>query len=304
VRGRYLMSADTRISVVIVRWKNGPELGRCLDSLLSGGADSGTEIIVVDSGSGDGGAKVIRREYPGVRVLELEENLGFAVSANRGAAMSSRPFLTLLNPDTVVPEGALVEMAGKLESGRAAGVVPLLETPGGDSQARWQLRRLPTLWDLCRGRSGAPVFRSSLPVAGMDIPQPAAAAWMLRRNIWEGLGGFDERFRPAWFEDVDFCFRLRAGIDAGEMERGFQLLTDVRVLHEGASSLHRLRKAEFVGIYLRNLLLFARIHFPGRAAFIAACIRWKIRLLALRNPELRPLVREIDGSAGGRSDLE
>jgi len=290
------MSADTRVSVVIVRWKNGPELGRCLDSLLRGGAAPGTEIIVVDSGSRDGGTRQLREGYPAIHILELEENLGFAAAANRGAAMSSRPFLALLNPDTIVPEGALAGMARELESTRAAGVVPLLETPGGESQARWQLRRLPTLWDLCRGRSGAPVSRSLWPAAGMDVPQPAAAAWMLRREIWDRLGGFDESFRPAWFEDVDFCLRLRALVDAGEIDSGFRLLSHVRVLHEGASSLNRLERAAFLRMYLRNLLLFARIHFPGRAGLVAFSIRLKVRVLALRNPELRGLLREIDAS--------
>ena len=76
----------------------------------------------------------------------------------------------------------------------------------------------------------------------VEVEQPAAAFWMLRRRAWEAIGGFDRRFHPAWFEDVDFCRRL--------LPAGWEILhfPGLRVgTHLGGSSLDRLGYAAFVG---------------------------------------------------------
>lgn len=288
------MPSNLPLSVVVVRWKNGPELRNCLESLLRAEGSAPMEIILVDSGSGDGGVEELRRDYPSVRMIELEENLGFGAAANRGVGLGSQPFIALLNPDTRMPVGSLRALVEGLGNSRAAGVVPLMSSPEGKSQARWQLRRLPRLWDLCCGRSGSPVSRNSLPAGRREIPQPAAAAWLLRREIWDLLEGFDERFRPAWWEDVDFCFRLRQLVETGEIETGFLLLENISVLHEGGSSLESMDRVEFLEIYCRNLLRFSKKHLPNRFGLIRSCLRFKLRVLSLWTPGLRGISKKVD----------
>ncbi len=90
---------------------------------------------------------------------------------------------------------------------RSPGPCPSSKDTDGVSQHRWQLRRLPTTLRLATGRSGAPAFAAT-PAAEQPVAQPAAAAWLVRRSVWQALGGFDEAFAPAWWEDVDFCARL------------------------------------------------------------------------------------------------
>ncbi len=288
------MGAEIPVAVIIVRWKNGPELRECLESLLNSRGERPAEMILVDSGSGDGGAEILARDFPSIRVLQLDRNLGFAAAANRGVSLSESPFVVLLNPDTIVPAGNLGRMLRGLEEVEAAGVVPRLVSPEGKAQTSWQLRRLPRVRDLCMGRSGRPF--SALPEAGStEIPQPAAAAWLLRREVWDRLGGFDERFFPAWWEDVDFCLRLRRFCDQGGSERGFVLLPEVELVHHGGASLSSLDQWDFLRIFHVNLLRYASLHHPQRLRLISFCLRMK---MMLRYPRHRGLRAEILEGAG------
>lgn len=283
------MEFELPVAVIIVRWKNGAELRGCLESLLNSRGERPAEIILVDSGSGDGGAEILARDFSSIRVLQLERNLGFAAAANRGVSMSESPFLILLNPDTIVPEGNLGRMLRRLKEVEAAGVIPRLVSPEGRAQASWQLRRLPRVRDLCLGRSGTP-FEFRRGPGPVEIPQPAAAAWMLHREVWEHLGGLDEGFSPAWWEDVDFCLRLRHYRDQGGVERGFVLLPDIEITHLGGASLSSLAKRDFLRIFHANLLRYAALHERESLGLISFCLRLK---LMLRYPWSRGLWSEI-----------
>ncbi|HSO22548.1 MAG TPA: glycosyltransferase family 2 protein [Chondromyces sp.] len=278
------MSAD--VHAVVVRWRGGDEAAACLQSLADHGGPRLAGVTLVDSGSGDGGAERLAARFGSVRVLALPDNLGFAHAANRGVDAGDAPLQLLLNPDTVVRTGAIDALATLLdEQPRAAGAVPLLEGPDGSTQHRWQLRRLPTAFRLAGGRGGAPAF-SAPPDAPRPVPQPAAAAWLVRRRVWRALGGFDEAVVPAWWEDVDFCARLAArlgdpGLDIGE---GFVVQPAARIGHRGGSSLAALGDAGFLEAYTRNLLRYAARHHAGRLG----CIRAGLRISLMARAALRP----------------
>jgi len=193
---------------VVVRWRGGHEIDRCLRSLITQTGERLSQIVLVDSGSGDDGAERLAAAFPEIEVMALDENLSFAHAANTGAASITEDFLFLLNPDTELEEDVVPALVAALEERpRTAGVVPLLVNSDGSEQHRWQLRRFPTVARLAMGRSGAPAFASP-PAATTVVAQPAAAAWMVRKDVWQTLGGFEETFAPAWWEDVDFCARL------------------------------------------------------------------------------------------------
>jgi len=256
------------LTVVIVRWKNGEELRRCIGSVS---AEYPEDIILVDSGSNDGGGKKLAEKYPQIRLLEFGENIGFAAAVNRGVSCGGAPFLAILNPDIVVSPGSLSRISSLLEQGNPSeGIVPQLLFSSGGSQFRWQLRRLPRLTDLCMGKPGKPAFRR-LPSSTVGIEQPAAAAWFFPRETWEKTGGFDESFSPAWWEDVDFCKRMK------EKRTGvFRFHPEITLRHEGASSLNRLPRKEFLAVYYRNLLHYAHRHHRRHIRLIRAAIRIKL----------------------------
>ncbi len=281
------MTADTL--AVVVRWRGGDEVRACLASLLAHGGPRLAGTVLVDSGSGDGGAERLAAEFPTVRVVSLEENLGFAHAANRGADEGGEERLLLLNPDTELLPGFLDELAGALDRRPAiAGTVPLLESADGATQHRWQLRRLPTALRLATGRSGGPAF-SAPPTSEQSVAQPAAAAWLVRRSVWQALDGFDEIFAPAWWEDVDFCARLeeRRGTGSFPATEGFVVHPAARILHHGGSSVASLGDEAFLTAYYRNLARYIARHHLQHAPAILNCLRLTLKIRAIAQPNRR-----------------
>jgi GT2 family glycosyltransferase len=285
------VSADTL--AVVVRWRGGDEVNVCVASLLSHGGARLARVVLVDSGSGDGGAERLAAEFPTVRVMALEENRGFAHAANRGAAEGGEPRLLLLNPDTELLPGSLDELAARLDRRPdIAGAVPLLEGTDGSPQHRWQLRRLPGSFRLATGRSGAPAFTAP-PTVEQPVAQPAAAAWLIRRSVWQSLGGFDEIFAPAWWEDVDFCARLerRRGTHSFPATEGFVVHPGARILHRGGSSVASLGAEAFLAAYHRNLARYITRHHPQYGPAILNCLRLTLKVRAVAQPSRRNAYR-------------
>ncbi len=285
------MTASVR--AVIVRWRGGDEIRQCLSSLLGSAGPLLANVVLVDSGSGDGGAERLASDYPDVEVMALAENRGFAFAAGCGATRGSEPFLLLLNPDIDVQAGAVEALVDLLDSRpRTAGVVPLLTSLDGESQHRWQLRQLPRAAHLALGLPGAPAF-SSPPRAPVPVAQPAAAAWLVRRTVWEKLGGLDPTFEPAWWEDVDFCARLhgRLGEPGFPADEGFVVQPAAQLLHGGGSSVAALGPAAFFSAYYTNLLRYTARHHPGRLGLIRKALRLSLLLRMLLRPAQRKALR-------------
>jgi len=283
------------MSAVVVRWRGGDETRRCLSSLTSADGCRPAQVVLVDSGSGDGGADRLAAEFPTVTTLALESNRGFAAAANAGALRCETPSILLLNPDTEVASPALEKLELALEAHpEAAGVVPMLCGADGRPQWRWQLRRLPTVLDLSLGRGGRPACRS-VPTRPSTIAQPAAAAWLVRRRVWQQLGGFDEGFVPAWWEDVDFCARLnsRLGTPGFGARRGFLVIPDAHLHHIGASSVAALGRNAFLLAYYGNLLRFASLHHAARIRHIRRTLCLSLWLRSVANPRSRAGYRAV-----------
>jgi hypothetical protein len=281
--------SSRRTTAVVVRWRGGGEVDRCLRALLEHGGRSLDRVVLVDSGSGDGGAERLAATFPAVDVVALATNRSFAFAANQGAARADSSFLLLLNPDTEVTAGAL-DALGEDLAGRpdAAGTVPLLIGRDGAPQHRWQLRRLPGLGRLAAGRGGAPMFPFREPAVPAPVEQPAAAAWLVRREVWDALGGLDESFAPAWWEDVDFCARLRRLVrDTGSPATGFWVVPQARVVHGGGSSLSSLTDSEFLLAFYRNLLRYAARHHPDHLASIRVGVTLSLQARAVLRPARR-----------------
>jgi GT2 family glycosyltransferase len=247
------------LSAVIVNWNSGDYLAQLLDSLESF-REALREVIVVDNGSTDSS----RRAAAGRRwvvSLNNESNTGFAAAANQGIRSALGAYVALLNPDVRVGEPALRELCTALEQAPAAAIVcGTLVGEDGRPQHRFQIRNLPTLRSVI---SDALFLDELLELAGLGpnltpapgfVEQPAAAFWVLRKSVWERLGGFDENFFPAWFEDVDFCRRLR--------DQGHQILwlPDWEAIHRGGLSLDVMGYRHFVRVYYGNLLKYWRKH--------------------------------------------
>lgn len=271
------------LSGVVVHWRNEEHLARLTAAWPR---DPRFELIVVDNGSSS------PLELGPARLVRPGRNLGFGGGANAGAAEARGAILLILNPDAVPEEGALDRLLEGFEAlPDVAGLAPRLVGPQGESQAGWQLRRLPSPWQLLL--QTFPVAGSSQsgsePEPGAAVEQPAAAALALRR---EAFDGFDEGFHPAWFEDVDLAVRLK--------KRGLVLrYWPAAVFRHGlGSTVPTLGYGRFLWIYYRNLTRYLRKHHGplwSLAARIALVPGMAVRLLLL--PLRRPRRAESRGEA-------
>ncbi|HSR54020.1 MAG TPA: glycosyltransferase family 2 protein [Acidobacteriota bacterium] len=266
------------VEAVIVNWNSGPLLSQAVESLR----EEGCPLIRVVDNASDAPCEVAGGAVEWIR---LKENRGFATGANTGIERAQSAFVLLSNPDVRVRPGSLGRL---LEAARAhpeAGVLcgPLLGEEGRP-QTVFQLRRLPTAWTvlsdaLFLDEALSWVRRDpSAPPRLTEVEQPAAAYWLVRREAWRELGGFDEDFAPAWFEDVDFCKRLR--------DAGWSILfhPQAPACHVGGYSLESLGRARFLRIFYGNLLLYLGKHHPRSLPWLRPAVKLglALRLFKLR----------------------
>lgn len=274
-----------QLSGVVVHWRNEELLAQLTSAWPR---DPRFELVVVDNGSSG------PLELGPARLVQPEANLGFGGGANAGAAEAQGPILLILNPDAIPEEGALDRLLEGFEAfPDAAGLAPKLVGPGGESQAGWQLRRLPSPWRLLlQAFPFAGMPEEDEPEPGAPVEQPAAAALALRREAFDSAGGFDAGFHPAWFEDVDLALRMKK---AGLVLRYWPAAV---FRHGMGSTVPRLGYGRFLWIYYRNLTRYLRKHHGplwALAARIALIPGVLIRLVLL--PLRRPRRAESRGEA-------
>jgi N-acetylglucosaminyl-diphospho-decaprenol L-rhamnosyltransferase len=258
------------VSVLVVSWNARDRLARG----LSAACQSAAQVVVVDNASTDGSADLVAERFPGVRLLRLARNLGFAGGVNEAARHATGRLLLLANPDALLTPGAVSRLAGVLANDATWGAAAArLVGPDGRPQDGFNVRRFPTLgtWtsdlllldELWPGNPARRRYRyADLRVDGrepIDVEQPAAACLMIRRDVFDAVGGMDERFGPAWFEDVDLCRRIRA--------RGWRiaLVPDARVEHHGGDAMRALGLARFTRAWYGNMERYVLKHHgvPG-----------------------------------------
>jgi GT2 family glycosyltransferase len=204
------VASELSVAVVIPSWNSAELLARCLDSLTDQGAE--LETIVVDNGSRDGTAELLRERD--VAHVSLPENVGFAAAVNLGAARTGAPMVLALNADTVLEPGSAGRLAQVLAAGEGLGGVQpriLQLEPEGDSapeRARLYSRGMVLSADGRAFEEGAGEEQDARSAARREIFGVCGAACLLRRELFERLGGYDERYF-AFYEDVDLNVRAR-----------------------------------------------------------------------------------------------
>jgi GT2 family glycosyltransferase len=220
------------ISVIIVNYNGARWLDACLTALL-GSAPPDTEVIGVDNNSTDE-SRAILQKFERVRVLALDQNHGFAGGNNAGARIARGDLLAFLNNDTRARAGWLEALRAPLERDAAIGFTtarlvymddPAIIDSAGDGWTRWG-------GAFKRGHGRAADAYSS----PGDVFGACGAAFMMRRPLFEELGGFDEDFFLA-FEDVDLSYRARL------LGQRCAYVPDAIVEHAGSASLGRLSES-------------------------------------------------------------
>ena len=184
------------------------------------------ELILVDDASPDHAASLVD-SVPGVRLIRLSKNVGYLGACNAGAAAARGRHLLLLNNDTEVRPGFLDALVRLLDD-KSVGVVgsKLVYPDGRLQEAGGIIFRDGTGWNYGRGESPSRFEYAFV----REVDYCSGASLLVRGELWQSLGGFDERYSPAYYEDVDLCFSAR--------EAGYRVLyqpASVVIHHEGAS---------------------------------------------------------------------
>jgi GT2 family glycosyltransferase len=273
-------------AVVIPNWNGARWLDGCLDSVAAQTA-APAEVLVVDNGSTDGSA-ARASDRPGVRVLELGRNTGFAVAANRGLIALSPHVdaVAVLNPDVVLAPDWLARTTAALAADPRVASVACKMVDMADPGHLYDTGDLLRRDGACeqRGRYTRDDGRYDAPG---EVFAACAGAALYRRAAVDEVGGFEERFF-LYLEDVELGLRLRL---AGWRCR----YEPVIARHAGeGSDVVPVRSVE--GWVERNTLLLAARHFPARwlplVAYRQAAWAWH----ALRSGRLGAHLRAAAGA--------
>ncbi len=271
----------SEIGIVLVTHNSEAEIGASLDAALRTGA----QVVVVDNASVDATYAEVQKRN--VRYIPNHANRGFAAAANQGTALLTSPYILFLNPDAVI-ETSLHPLREACDLPGAGGACGKLVGHDGSPQRGFMVRRLPTpaalifeVLLLNRLWPANPVNRRYRALdwdtaARIEVEQPAGAFLMVRREVLEQLGGFDEAFYPLWFEDVDLCRRM---IDRGNR---IYYVPGAVAKHTGGHSISRLPVELRRFYWYRSLLRYSAKHFAPishRAVCIAVIVGSLLRLV-------------------------
>jgi N-acetylglucosaminyl-diphospho-decaprenol L-rhamnosyltransferase len=209
-----------RASIQIVSHNTREMTLACLRSILHGAHSRDVEVIVVDNASDDGSPEAIEREFPEVRLISSPENLGFAGANNIAANQGSGIFLLLLNPDTLVYDQAIERLLKFADQQPQAGIWGGRTTFADGSLNPRSCWRFASLWSMfCQAVGLSAVFPTSrwfnseayggwMRDSVREVDFVTGCFLLIKRELWQQLGGFDERFFM-YAEEADLCYRAR-----------------------------------------------------------------------------------------------
>jgi GT2 family glycosyltransferase len=271
-----------KLSIVILCWNDMKVIGDCLRSIYSETQGIDIEVIVSDNGSTDGSVEFIHQHYPLARVLENGRNLGFARGNNEGIAQSSGQYILILNPDTIIHDGALEKWIAFADQHPEAGAFGC-RVLNVDGSFQHSGRPFPTIW---RSWVAALYLRplayfSDLFISdiytgwnGMTqrlIDWQSGCCVMFRGDLLKKLGGFDGQFFYH-FEEVDLCRRV--------WDAGFSIVytPEAVITHLGGQSVNRFPLRFELEKYRSRYRYFYKHFGPERARQCRRTILAWIRL--------------------------
>jgi len=232
-----------KLSVVILCWNDLKVITDCLTSIYVGTHSTEFEVIVSDNGSTDGSIQFIREKFPQVRLIENGRNLRFSKGNNVGIRASQGEYVLILNPDTIIHDGALDKLVAFADKHSEAGAFGcrVLNADGTYQGCIWPFPtpRSEWCWALhlhFLARYSDWFHPGSYVGWNGDTERtvgwPAGCFTLVRGKLLRHLGGFDEQFFY-YYEDTDLCRRI--------WDAGYSILytPTVSITHLGGQSTHK-----------------------------------------------------------------
>jgi N-acetylglucosaminyl-diphospho-decaprenol L-rhamnosyltransferase len=280
------------LSIIIVNWNTKDLLVGCLRSLFATVRDLDLEVVLLDNASTDGSADMVRMWFPQVKLIQSQQNVGFARGNNVALTHAMGQYVLLLNPDTVVLDGAVEQLYQALQIFPSLGAAGAqLLNPGGSCQPSWGY--FPSLWtevpglDRLRFTAPQPLVRNlhNKKPSTISVDWASGACLMIRREALDQVGLLDEDY---WLytEEADWCFRAqKAGWRIG-------WLPEAQVVHM-ARAASRQRYTETMIHFHRSRLLFLLKHRGRMQAYIVQAVLCLKAATWMVTPAISPLSRSF-----------
>lgn len=261
------------LSISIVSLNTSDLLRDCLNSLLQAPTRIAFEIIVVDNGSQDGSAEMLRAEFPQARLIRLDRNEGYTHPMNLGLRAGQGRYLLQLNPDTLVCPGMLDGLVEFMDARPAVGIAtPRVLNRDGTLQKQCR-RSAARPWDVFTYFLGlSKLFPKSRRFGGylmtyrrddelFEVEAVSGSCMIIRRGVVEQIGYLDEDFF-AYQEDTDYCFRAR--------EAGWKIfyVPGVSLVHFGGQGGSRVQPYHGILQWHRSYYLYYRKHLAKDYFFL------------------------------------
>ena len=259
-----------KLSVVIVSYNVRRFVEQCLDSVHKASEGIETEVFVVDNASQDDTVEPIGKEYPWVRLIANDDNLGFARANNIAIRQSVGEYVLLLNPDTIVAEQTLRQAVDFMDAHPKAGGVGVRMHNADGTLAPESRRAIPTPWVSCLKMLG---FTRRYYMSHLSWDEPgrieviSGAFCLLRRKALDQIGLLDEDFFM-YGEDIDLSFRLLKG--------GWEnWYVPCDIVHFKGESTQK-STFRYVHVFYQAMLIFFRKHYSHLSVFYTLPVKMAI----------------------------
>lgn len=280
------------LSIVLVCWNNKAYLEPCLRSLYEGGLKSRFDVVVVDNGSTDGSQEMLEQQFPEVRIIQNDHNVGLARACNQGTEATEGRYVLLLNNDTLVNGPSLDALVDFIDNTEDAGAVGgKLLNPDGTFQAGYA--NFSTLREefLVATRIGERLWEGYPSHLDFETDRPMPVGWLssacllLRRDALDEVGLLDEGFF-IYGDEADLQYRLQ--------QAGWRVyyLPSATTIHYGGRSMDRWRRRKMV--YRGKMLFYRKNYGPLRTGALRVMLAGLslVKLLGWAAVSLLPDTRE------------
>lgn len=279
---KYIKGENIDLSIIIVNFNMRGDLESCLHSIYDIIEKINCEIIVVDNNSTDYSVRMIEHNFPGVRIIKNQENVGFAKANNQGIQISYGKYILILHPDTIVSSDSLENMIHYARNNPECGAIGgIYLYPDRTRQQYYNRLLTPASLLLCFTSIGRKIDDIILNYKASDyfyarnldfskvveLNQIGTICILMPKTILEKINLFDDKFW-GYFSDSDLCKRI---FDAGYK---IHVLPDSKIIHNDHCSSKKIILKDIHNLFNKGFYYYVKKHFGIMAALTIKLFIW------------------------------